>query len=53
MSLRDENFDYYMYLLARNIWRSPFWMEEREAERRATDAVRDERDSDTGYCDGK
>lgn len=47
MSLKDENFDYYMYLLARNIWRFPFWMEEREAERSATDSS--EREGDKGY----
>lgn len=30
MSLKEDNFDLYMCYLAANIWRFPFWMEERE-----------------------
>lgn len=33
MSLKEDSFDAYMCLLAHNIWRFPFWMEEREREK--------------------
>lgn len=35
--IRDEDFDQYICYLAHNIWRFPFWVEERQRERQAAD----------------
>lgn len=41
MSLQDENFDLYMCMLAHNIWKFPFWMEERAKENENNEEVKE------------